>query len=171
ADTQPCGSVATPSPSPAATPSPSPSPTSWCDDQSPKKINDMNCNCVPVGDGIYDWDCECPDGYQPANYKGDYASIGGCDPNNSHNDGHDCCICNEQNHTCPSGCNWSNAYCECVDFIGSPCAAASPFTDIQPGGDGNGDKGCVDYYWVEYICVGGWCTPTGWRQWAGCFTF
>ena len=155
-----------PTPTETPTPSPSPTPSPTCDPNT--KPNNTNCQCADAGGGTVDWACGCADGSEPADHyriNNNY----GCPPN-TYND-RECCLCIEQDHTCPSGCQWSTGYCECVDNIGSPCSAATPFTDIQPGGDGNGDKGCVDYYWVEYICVGGWCTPTGWRQWAGCFTF
>src|SRR5947207_2261298 len=133
----------TPEPSPAPSPSPSPSPT--CDPAT--KPNNSNCQCADAGGGTVDWACGCADGSQPADHYRIPDNYG-C-PGNKYND-RECCVCIELDHTCAnSDCHWDTYFCECVDFVGTPCAAATPtpFTDIQPGGDGNGDKGCVDYYW------------------------
>ncbi len=169
-----CGGAPTPSSSP--TPSPSPSPSPSCDPNSPHKLNNKNCRCLPVGDGTYDWFCGCEDGSAPADYTGLFASNLGCDPFKTQNDGKDCCVCIEQNHTCGSGCQWSPAYCECVDFIGSPCSAATPTPNPGSGGGGGGNVfgggggggGCTEYWWVYYENWGsGW--QEIWRSYAGCW--
>jgi hypothetical protein len=154
------------------TPSPSPSPSPSCDPNSPKKLNNTNCQCLPDGLGGFDWFCGCADGSAPADYNGPFSGTTGCDPTKTVNNGSDCCVCVEQNHTCNPGCQWSTTFCECVDNLGSPCSAATPTPAPRPGGGGGGGGGvgssCTEYYWVYYeYYYGSWHEEA--RTYAGCW--
>jgi hypothetical protein len=109
---------ATPTPSPSPSPSPSQSPT--CNPAT--RPNPTNCECVNNGQGGVEWACGCADGV-PANYLV-YTSNYGCPPGKPNN-GHDCCLCPYEEE-CEAPCQWNRQFCQCVDFIGSPCAAPTP---------------------------------------------
>jgi hypothetical protein len=160
-----------PSPSPSPTTSPSPSPSPTCDPS--KKPNPSNCSCEGNGQGGVDWACGCPDGSDGADYI-HISTNYGCPPNKYNVN--DCCLCIDQNHTCPSGCHWDTSYCRCVDFLGAPCSAATPIpnTNLQPGGSGSGSGdpsksgSCTEYWWVYSESYDGgatwhelWSTPAG----------
>jgi hypothetical protein len=129
----------TPSPEPSPVSSPTPTPAPTCDEN--QKPNEKNCICNDLlrpGEAI--WDCQCPGGVQPANYKVFSAANQGC-PDNKVNDGEDCCRCRTGAQPCPGG-RWDEVNCVCVpEPTPTPAPSGNPEVclDVGLGGAGGGN--------------------------------
>lgn len=104
-----------------------------------------NPSCVCRYDAASDtnqWDCQshCPSGSVFADYTLD--TVTGCPPYATNN-GDDCCICNQTDHSCGPNCHWDDALCNCFQENFQPCGDCFPDYTACP----------VDQ------CCSGYCDP------------